>query len=71
MELSQKALEKIDTGIIISELVRTTGRSYPTIKRWITHNDPQLTRRDCLKVIMKESGLTEEELFEPETVVQP
>lgn len=63
MELTQKSLQLIDTGIIISELVRVTNRSYPTIKRWIANNDAQLTRIDCLMVIKKETGLTEAELF--------
>ena len=69
MEFTQKALQLIDTGVIISELVRTTGRSYPTIRRWITNNDSQLTRRDCLLVIIKETGMTEDELFVTEKVV--
>lgn len=63
MELTQKSLELIDTNTIVSDLVRITGRSYPTIRRWIANNDAQLTRRDCLQVIMKETGLTEDELF--------
>ena len=63
MEFTAKALELIDTNSIKSDLMRVTDRSYPTIMRWIKNNDPQLTRKDCLSVIMKETGLTEAELF--------
>lgn len=63
MEFTAKALELIDTNSIKSDLMRVANRSYPTITRWIKNNDPQLTRKDCLSVIMKETGLTESELF--------
>lgn len=64
MRISEKALKKIaKVPIIKAELVRITGKSYATVCRWIERNDPQLTRRDCLHMIMRETGLTDEELF--------
>ena len=61
--MKSKALKKIDTPIIVSELVRVTGKSYNTIRRWISNNDRQLTQFECLEVIKRETGMNETDIF--------
>jgi len=63
VNIKRKVLEKIDTPIIVSELVRVTGKSYNTIRRWISNNDRQLTQFECLEVIKKETGMNETDIF--------
>lgn len=53
---------------IKADLVVASGKSYPTISRWINNNDERLTMKVCLNVIKKRYDLhKDEELFETES----
>jgi len=64
MRLSYNVVEKLRCDAFMkSEIVRVTGRSYPTILRWLSQNDEMLTLRSVIDLIKKRYGLKDRELF--------
>lgn len=46
------------------------GVAKQTVYRWIAENDDTLTKASILKIIREETGLTDEQILEPESVSQ-
>lgn len=70
MKLKKTILRKVqDSPEIFAKLIRATGKSYQTIKRWVDENDEMLTLAVCLKVICQELEISDwEEVLELEKV---
>lgn len=68
MKLSKKALDAIDNMTTRMKLGIALKRSENSIKRYIDDNDIILTTSVSIELIKKETGLSEEEIFEKETV---
>lgn len=67
MIISTAIIEKMkNDNQVKADLVNMTGRSYPTISKWIRENDDRLTMKVCLTVIKKRFDLEENDLFEKE-----
>jgi UDP-N-acetyl-D-mannosaminuronic acid transferase (WecB/TagA/CpsF family) len=49
--------------VVIGGLIISTGKSYPTVMRWINDNSQQLTQAACLGVICTELKLTQSEVL--------
>ena len=67
MELTQIAKEKLSNSETRMKVALELKKSYPTLSRWIgspVHEN--LTTRKSIDAIEKFTGLTEEEIFEPE-----
>jgi hypothetical protein len=50
--------------VLIAQLVVASGKSYPTIQRWLDNNDESLTTAACLKVICESLELSQDEVLE-------
>lgn len=64
MRIREELLDIIDSPKLTSKLMEATGKSYPTIRLWMTRNDIQLTQKRCLDVITNHTGMAEKELFD-------
>lgn len=65
MIIKESIIEKMKNDPVLkSDLVRVTGKSYPTICRWIGDNDEMLTLKSCVDLIKESYQITDEELFE-------
>jgi len=49
-----------------SEIVRATGKSYPTVLRWIANNDEMLTLKSVVDLVKKNYEMAEDQIFEME-----
>lgn len=62
--LSKQTIKEIrKSPKLLAELVGVTGKSYPTIKRWVDKNSKLLLNVDCLRVISESLGKSESELM--------
>lgn len=48
---------------IVSKIISATGKSYPTVMRWLTDNSTLLTQAACLNVICSELNLKQSEVL--------
>lgn len=48
---------------LISKIIFASGKSYPTVMRWLTQNSILLTQAACLNVICAELNLTQTEVL--------
>jgi hypothetical protein len=70
MRLTKTALDAINTPAIRRKLMEALGDvAESTIYRYIANNDDNLTKAAALKVIREETGMSDEEILEEETVV--
>jgi len=68
MKIATNVVEKLKQDAYLkAELVRVTGKSYPTISRWITNNDDMLTLKVVVDVIKEKYLLKEEQIFATQT----
>lgn len=51
---------------IVKKLAAAIGYSEPSIYKFISDNDDNLTKAAALKIIREETGLTDEEILEEE-----
>lgn len=65
MKLTKKVIRmvKMDT-LIIANLVHASGKSYPTIMRWLDENHEMLTTAACLNVICEALKMSQEEVLD-------
>lgn len=67
MRIKKEVLKQIsDNAGIRGRICAATGKSYPTIQRWVEDNDEGLTLASALEVIREELGLTNDEILERE-----
>jgi predicted transcriptional regulator len=64
MKLSKQALKLIIDPQIRMKIAIEIGVSDQTIRRYIKDNDDELTKAAALKVIRKETGLSNKEILE-------
>lgn len=65
MKIKKSVLEKIrNSAGIRGRLCAETGKSYPTIQRWVEENREGLTLESSLKVIREELGLTNNQILD-------
>lgn len=65
MRLTKKTIRQIKMStVIVAKLVQASGKSYPTIMRWLDENDVMLTTAACLQVICEELKVTQDEVLE-------
>ena len=55
----------INNGRLLQDLADSSNRKYQSARRWFIDNHENLKRHDVLPVIMKETGLTYDEIFLP------
>lgn len=60
--LNKSVLKRIkgDTQIV-ADIIRATGKSYPTVMRWLDENSELLTTAKALKAICEGLQITQEE----------
>lgn len=63
--LAIKGLDDFVKKVAVDQVV-----SKQTVYRWIADNDDTLTKASILKIIRQETGLTDEQILEKETVNQ-
>lgn len=70
MRLTNLALTMIDNPKMRMKIALKVERDATAVKRWIIANktDGELTRKTVIDLIMAETSLTEEQIFETETV---
>jgi len=67
MKIATNVIEKLNQDAYIkAELVRVTGKSYPTISRWIDNNSDMLTLKVVVDTIKEMYKLTDKEIFTTE-----
>jgi N-acetylmuramic acid 6-phosphate (MurNAc-6-P) etherase len=70
MNLKNTAKAKINTNKVVTALIIATGKSYPTIKRWITHENEKITDSiQCMNIITELTGLTADQIVESRKAV--
>jgi hypothetical protein len=62
------ALRGFDRGIKGRIAEAAGGVTVSTLNRWIADNDDNLTKAAVVKIIGKETGLTDQEILEEDTV---
>lgn len=68
MKLTKAAILAIRGGSgIKKKIAKALGVSVPTIYRWLSDNDDNLTKSASLEVIRKETGLPDSEIIDKET----
>lgn len=65
MKLSQKVLKLINTPLTRRRLMDVLGCTEFTIARYIQKNSDNLTKAAAMQVIREVTGLTDEEILEP------
>lgn len=68
MRLSQKALAAIKKPEVRLQLALVIGCTDQTIMKYIKENDDNLTKAAVLVAIKRETGLSDKQILEPETV---
>lgn len=68
MKLSKKAKKSLKSEQVKMKIALDLGKSLGSIKRWIFLNDDSLTKLNVIKAIKTHTGLSQEEIFETETV---
>lgn len=69
MSLTQIAIEKIKhDSDLRAKIMLVESKSEYTVKRWIITNDDELTKPKYTNVIMSHTGLTLNEIVEPQNV---
>jgi len=72
MRIATNIVERLkEDAFMKSEIVRVTGKSYPTVLRWIYNNDEMLTLKAVVDVIKKNYLLKDQHLFSTEPEKQP
>lgn len=65
MKLKKEVLKKIQNSRgIMGRLCAETGKTFPTILRWVENNDEGLTLASSLKVIREELNLTDDQILD-------
>jgi|GEM_PF-3143359 len=65
MRIATNIVERLkEDAFMKSEIVRVTGKSYPTVLRWLYNNDEMLTLKAVVDVIKKNYQLQEPQLFD-------
>lgn len=70
MTLTPLAKEKLSNDQVKMQIALKLGKAYITMRRWI-HSEPvhpNLTKIESIQAIREYTGLTQDEIFEPETV---
>jgi hypothetical protein len=72
MQLSNIALLALrgSEKAVKQKIADATGASIDAVYRWIRDNDDNLTKAAVLKVIREETGLTDSEILEEETITE-
>lgn len=69
MAISAKAKEKIMGDVAVrAALMKVFLRSEKCITNWADSNDKKLSTKTAVDVLVEETGLTKEEILEPEIV---
>ena len=68
LKLTNKALTEIKEPKVRAKLVIALGVTDQTIIRMIKGNSDDLTKMAAMQVIREETGLTDEEILEEETI---
>ncbi|ATC35601.1 MULTISPECIES: hypothetical protein [Elizabethkingia] len=71
MKLSKKFKEWLKPDAKKSELCMELNISRSTLSRWISKSPENLSRLDRVEIIKGLSGLSQEEMFEAETITIP
>lgn len=67
MKIKKEVLAKLRMSPgIRGRICAATGKSYPTVQRWVEENAEGLTLEASLKVIREELNLTNDEILEQE-----
>lgn len=62
--LKASILKKVKENTqIVADIIKNTGKSYPTVMRWLKDNSIQLTQVDCLNTICKGLDVEQSEVL--------
>jgi len=67
MKLSKKLLDALKPEETRMKIGLDCGVVFSTLSRWINTNHPNLTRRNVINAIAKNTGIKESQMFEKET----
>jgi hypothetical protein len=65
--VTQKFREAIKNDNVKMDLAKEIGIAYPTLHRWLRNDNEKFATLKNIVAITKITGLTESEIFEPET----
>jgi precorrin-6x reductase len=65
MVLSEKVLEKLSDDSVRMKICLELNIAYVTLRRWTSLNHRNITRKDSIDAIVKHTGISENEIFEP------
>lgn len=68
MELTNISKKNLASQEVRMKIAIDVKTSLSTISRWIRNEDERLTQLNVIKAISKHTGLSQEEIFEPETI---